>query len=151
MEYEGQVIREPFPGGCQFMTDEEARRAVKGIRAHFVRFKLGVNRKNDVTHHQNVEIWDMRIGSKPSAMSAEEWAQYKSRTPIDQCPEFDEYTDICLDEFVYLVKLDVDWRQWPADDFQRDPNAYYKQVTPSMEKFFQEPPPSVAESFPKEA
>lgn len=149
MQTAAQANYQWFPGGCQAMTDAEAKRAIEGIRAHFVRFSLGIESRNAI--NCGAEVWDTRLGKKPPHYSPRQWEEEQRLASPPQCPDFDKYTDIWLDEFVYLVKLDVDWRKWPSDDFLRDPHAYYKQVTPSMEEFFQHPPESVADMHPREA
>ena len=149
LEYGGQTVRHPFPGECRVMSDSQIRQAVEGIRAHFVRFKLGVEEQNAVTHHQNVEIWDTRLGAKPAEFTDAQWERYRVDRAIDKCPEMTEDTDLPLADYLYLVKLDADWNSWPKSEFLRDPHGYYKRVVPSMEEFFQKPPLSISEMYPQ--
>jgi len=144
-----QIVHTPFPGGCKVMTEKEVARIIQGCYRHYVEFKSGVeNRHNPECM---IEVWDSGEGL-PQPKESQQQNPLTMDLSAGQRKDFDALTDMYVADFVYLVRLDADWRKWPVGEFRRDPNGFYKNVVPAMDyNFFSKPPKSVAEMYPPSA
>ena len=141
------LIPNPYPGACKVLTAHEAEMAVKGCFRHFVEFTHGVGARNDF--RCEIRLWDGAMADR----KIEDRAQSNPFT-MDlgqgQVKEFNAQTDMTVAEFVYLVRIEADYRKWPVSEYRRDPHSFHRQVVGDMSrKFFTEPPLSVAEMYPQ--
>lgn len=146
-----EMSRTAFPGAVEIMRDEDIKAVIKSAWRHVVRYGKGNDDIMSLKNAANGGVSPVRVINLDANETDAQIPASDRRYAIGESLTFDPFKDKYMAEFVYLVKIEGDVRQF------RDANGNLslgacvdklpaKRLGPS---FFSAPPASLAEMYPQ--
>lgn len=149
-----ETTRSAFPGGVKIMRPDEAKAIIKSAWRNVVRYG---NFCDDIMSLKNaskggapkVRVLDLGANDEcPSGMSKEEFLS--KRIQISDDLSFDQYRDVYLAHFVYLMPVEAKIQEIVRDGVLDLGEAVARLPHQRLNtKFFSSPPQSLAEMYPQ--